>query len=90
MSSKLIKKDGKGKVIHLNQITDMDMLPKQILQGALEADLDGLVIIGYDKDGEEYFASSYADGGLILWLMARAKLRLLRLEDESGEDYIDE
>lgn len=90
MSTKLVNKDGKGKVIHLNRITDMDMNTDQILQAAKEVGLDGIVIIGYDKDGEEYFASSYADGGLILWLMGRAKLRLLRMVDELGDDYFDE
>ena len=34
MSTKLVNKDGKGKVIHLNRITDMDMNTDQILQAA--------------------------------------------------------
>ena len=31
-----------------------------------------------DMDGEEYFASSIADGGTVLWLIERMKLQLLR------------
>lgn len=42
--------------------------------------LEGVILIGYDKQGEEYFASSYADGGDVLWLLERMKLRLLNVE----------
>jgi hypothetical protein len=37
----------------------------------------GVVIIGYDQEGNEAFASSYADGGVVLWLLERCKRRLI-------------
>jgi hypothetical protein len=39
-------------------------------------------VLGYDAGGDEYFASSYADGGTVLWLMERLKKRLLQVGDE--------
>jgi hypothetical protein len=55
-------------VIPLNNITRLDLPPDRILDGA-KGELDGLIILGYDKNGEEYFASTYADGGEVLWLL---------------------
>ena len=42
--------------------------------------LDGVVIMGYTTDGEEYFASTYADGSTVLWLAERMKKMLLEVE----------
>jgi hypothetical protein len=39
--------------------------------------LKAVVIIGYDEDDNEYFASSIADGGTVIWLMEKMKLALL-------------
>ena len=55
-----------AKVIPFNGITRLDLPPERILQMAIEADLEGVIVIGYTKDGEEYAASSYADGGTVL------------------------
>jgi hypothetical protein len=68
-----------GKVVEFNGITRLDIDPQKVLGRALTAELDGVVILAYDKDGEEYFASSYADGGLVLWLMERCKQKLLKV-----------
>lgn len=38
------------------------------------------MILGYDKDGQEFFSSTYADGGVVLWLMERLKKQLLEVE----------
>lgn len=54
----------------------IDLLPDKVLNGAL-GKLESVVIMGWDKDGELYFASSKADGGDILWLMEKAKKLLL-------------
>lgn len=66
-----------SKVIPFNGITKMDLPPERILEAAKGKDLEGVIIIGYDKEGGEYFASSYADGGTVLWLIERCKLALL-------------
>jgi len=57
----------------------MDLPPDRILDAA-KGKLEGLVIMAYDTDGELYFASSYADGGNVLWLMEQCKLALMDIE----------
>lgn len=64
-------------VIRFNGITSLDSMAEAILEQASEADLAGCVIIGYRQDGTEYFASSYADGGEVLWLLRRAEHKLM-------------
>ena len=68
-----------SKIIPFNGITRLDLDPDMVLENT-KGKLGGVVVIGYDKDGEEYFASSYADGGTVLWLIERMKLRLLNVE----------
>ncbi len=71
-----------GKVVNLDVVTRLDLPPSRILRGALDTDLESVVILGYDRDGEEYFASSVADGGAVLWLMERLKAQLLSVLDD--------
>ena len=74
-------------VIPFNGITRLDLDPDMVLENT-KGKLEGVIIIGYDKDGHEWFASSYADGGDVLWLLERMKLRLLNIEEERDEtDY---
>lgn len=70
-----------GEVVNWNGITKLDLPADRILEAAL-GKLEGVVIVGYDKEGKEYFASSYADGGDTIWLLERSKLKLLRIADE--------
>lgn len=58
-------------------ITDKPVPVKNILLGADRANLKETIVIGFDEDGEFYFASSEADGANCLWLLEQAKLRLL-------------
>ena len=71
-----------SKVVPLGNITRLDIPPDHVLDRCT-GKLEGVVIIGYDKSGEEYFASSYADGGDVLWLLERCKKKLL---DICGEE----
>jgi hypothetical protein len=71
-----------AEIVELNTITTLDIPAERILRRALDADLDRVLVIGYDTEGNEYFASSVADGGFSLWVMERAKLKLLRMADE--------
>jgi hypothetical protein len=66
-------------VVFLNCVTRLDLPPDMILESA-KGKLKGLVILGYDNDDEEYFASTYADGCDVLWLLERYK-KLLLAED---------
>ena len=68
-------------VVRFTGISKLDMPADHVLESAL-GKLEGVVVLGYDKDGQEYFASSYADGGDMLWLLERAKKALLEVADE--------
>jgi hypothetical protein len=70
-----------SKVIPFTGITRLDLPPDRVLEGA-KGKLEGVVIMGYDLEGNEYFASSYADGGTVLWLAERMKARLLEMHDD--------
>ena len=69
-----------GNVVPIGCITRLDLPADQILDAA-NGKLDSVVVMGYDKDGNEYFASSIADGGSALWLMERCRQRLLNVEE---------
>jgi len=70
-----------GNVIQFKGITKLDLDPDTTLENT-KGKLKGFVILGYNVDGAEYFASTYADGGDVLWLMERMKLRLLNVIPE--------
>jgi len=68
------------KIIPLNNITKLDLPVDRILEGA-KGELEGVIIMGYTKDGDEYFASSYADSGTVNWLIDRFKVKLLAVPE---------
>lgn len=70
-----------SKVIPFTGVTKLDMPADQVLESAM-GEMEGVVIMGWTKDGKEYFASSYADGGTVLWLAERMKKMLLEVADE--------
>ena len=70
-----------AKVIQLNNITLLDLPPDRILENAIGA-MDSVVIMGYDLEGNEYFASSISDGSDVLWLLERCKQKLLNIDEE--------
>ncbi len=69
----------KATIIPLNNITRLDIPADRVLEGAVGR-LDGVVIMGRQPDGEEYFASSIADGGTVIWMMEKLKLKLMGVE----------
>jgi len=64
-------------VITLGNVTRTDLPVDRVLEAAKGKIEGGVVLLGWDKDGELYFASSIADGGEVVWLMEKAKLALL-------------
>lgn len=68
-----------SKVIPLHCVTRLDLPVDRVLEMAKER-LEGCVILGWDVDGELYFASTYADGGEVLWLLEKCKLLLMEAE----------
>lgn len=71
-----------GKVIPLGGVTKLDLPVDRILEAAKDS-LEGVVLMGYTKDGEHYFASTYADGGEVLWLLENLKKQLLEVKVSS-------
>ena len=70
-----------NKVITFPGITRLDLPADRVLEGAI-GELDQVVVIGYHKDGSEYFASSIADVRTVNWLLDRMKLSLLEIPDD--------
>ena len=72
-----------GEVLKFRGKTSVYIDPDVILEQAKER-LDEVFIMGFDKDGNHYFASSSADGGDLLWLMETFKTMLMsgELQDE--------
>lgn len=70
-------------VVHLDTLTSLDVPADRILANAAAADLEGCVVLGWTKDGQEYFAASFADGADVVWLLERCKLLLLRGADNA-------
>lgn len=65
-------------------VTTLEGRPDDVLKHAI-GELDKVVLVGYTKDGEEYYASSVADGPNALWLMQRGVHRLLNIVDAVDE-----
>jgi len=74
-----------AKIIQFPGITKLDMNPQIILQKALEAEMTEVIVVGFDKDGNEYFASSKADAGSVLYHFQRAIHALMKIIDDMIE-----
>jgi hypothetical protein len=71
-----------GKVIPLGNISRLDLPTERVLETAKGHCTDGVVVLGFDDDGEFYFSSSIADGSSVIWLLEMAKKKLLEIGDE--------
>lgn len=69
-------------VVPLGNITRLDLDPQRVLQAAMDAGLTEVVICGWDANGDRYFASSVADGGIAGYHLDRAKWALMRTIDD--------
>ena len=65
----------------MSNVTRLNLPVDRILEGAI-GKMESLIIIGYTKEGNEYFASTYSDGGDVLWLLERCKQDLLNPMEE--------
>lgn len=65
-----------AKIIPFTGVTRLDMSADLILEAA-KGKLDGVLVIGFDNDGNLYAVSSYADGGTALWLLEQTKKKLM-------------
>lgn len=73
-----------GEVVDLGNITKLDLDPDRLLQKAI-GKMDEVIIIGFDKDGAEYFASSKADAAPVIYHLERAKHRLMKIINDLQE-----
>lgn len=76
-----IKLKNQSNVINLSMVTYNDIDPNKILIDAINEGMEEVVVLGYTKDGTEYFASSKADGADTLWHLQRAQTRLLSFDE---------
>ena len=67
-----------GEVVTLGNVTRLDIPPDRVLEEN-KGSFEGVVLLGFDHEGEFIAASSYADGATVLWLMELCKLRLLEV-----------
>ena len=75
-----------GKIIPIGGITKLDLPADRILEAA-KGRLEGVVLIGFDKEGSVYAASSYADGGDVMWLLEMCKQKMMgSITGESNND----
>ena len=66
-------------VIPIGGVTKLDLPVDRVLEAAKSMDLEGVVLLGYKKNGDQYFASTYADGGEVVWLLEMCKKQLLEI-----------
>ena len=64
-----------ARIIPLGNVTRLDIPVERILDQAKDQ-MDHVVIMGWDKNGELYFASSFADDGEVMWLLEKCKQAL--------------
>ena len=74
-----------GDVIELRMATKIDLPPERIIERAAEAGLTEVVVVGFNGEGDLFFAASKADAGDVLYQLEMAKYRLLKLCDELPE-----
>ena len=67
-------------IIPLGNITKLDLPTDRVLDGCKGDCTAGVVVLGFDDEGELYFTSSIADGGEVIWLLEMAKKHLLEIE----------
>lgn len=70
----------------LDTTTSLDISPTTVLAWAHEADLEGVVIVGFDKNGREYFASSIADAAPSIYYLQRGIHKLNKVVDGEFEN----
>lgn len=71
-----------GDIVYASIITKLPIPVERVLQAAMEKGLTEVIIIGYDAEGQEYFASSEPSGPEALWSLERAKFKLLEIAGE--------
>ncbi len=75
-----------AEILEFTGETLLDLDPRRVLQAAIDAGMSEVVIVGYDADGNDYYASSMSDGRSANWHLDRAKWRLMKTVDALEEE----
>ena len=67
------------KVVKFTGLTTLGIPADQVLEGAI-GKLDSVIILGYDKEDQSYFAATTSHLGEILLIMERFKQSILEGE----------
>lgn len=70
-----------GDVVILPCETTLPLPPERVLEVAIKAELEEVLVVGKDKDGKLYVACSGARYAEVILLLERAKLFCLRQID---------
>ena len=73
-----------GEVVNLEVVTTLDLPAEKVLVAAIAHDLKEAVVIGTREDGSLYFAGTSSDGPQVLWLLERARRKLMDIVDDDG------
>ena len=73
-------------VIRFPGATTLNLDPDEILKANIGT-LDGFVLCGYTKEGEEFFGSTYADPATANWLLDRCKQAIFNADHPGPADY---
>lgn len=81
---------GMGSVVaenveQLNIVSRVDCDADQLLRQGI-GQLDKVVIVGYDKKGNEFYASNVSDGANALWHLQRGIHNLMTIVDKGDLD----
>lgn len=71
-----------GDVIDLDIQTTQPVSPEKVIKAALAADLETVLIIGYEKDGKFYFAGSISDVPDTNFILDEAKQELWKSKEQ--------
>lgn len=75
-----------GDVVEANFITSLPISPDRVIERSAEWGLKEVVMIGFDAEGEMFFASSMAEAGDILYWLEKAKFKLFEMEARIERD----
>ena len=70
-----------GEVIDLNITTLVDLPVDDVLDGAREAGLCNVFVVGEDMNGNLYIAATSSDNGFNGWMLDHAKAHVMRMSE---------
>ena len=70
-----------ARVIDIGCITRLDLPVERVLEQA-KTKMRDVVLLGWDNDDGLYFASTFSDGGEVMWLLEKCKQYLLEAIDD--------